>query len=195
MEIGKRYHHGNLKAALINAGLEIVEESGLADLSLRNCAKRVGVSHTAIKNHFGNMAGLINAMAACGYQQLASWMQNGLISGASRSERRNAALIGYVDFATDHPSLYELMFMRSHAGSNDSELMEQISQCYAILQDVSHNLDWDKSGKPDCDLRAQMMFWSIIHGYVQLSSAGKFSKDSMKNIGIMEIMPDFPYLQ
>jgi hypothetical protein len=87
------------------------------------------------------------------------------------------------------------MFMRSHAGSNDSELMEQINQCYAILQDVSHNLDWDKSGQPDCDLRAQMMFWSIIHGYVQLSLAGKFSKDSMKNLGIMEIMPDFPYLQ
>lgn len=87
------------------------------------------------------------------------------------------------------------MFLRSHADSNDSALNEQISRCYAILQDVACHLDWDKAGSSDSDLRAQMLLWSVIHGYVQLSSAGKFSKQNMGNLGILDIMPDFPYSQ
>ena len=60
----KKYHHGNLKAALFEAGLEILAESGLSGLSLRNCADRAGVSHTAPKNHFGKPVILFNYMAA-----------------------------------------------------------------------------------------------------------------------------------
>ena len=52
------YRHGNLRAALIDAGLEILEEKGLAGLTLRACATRAGASHTAPQNHFGNLAGL-----------------------------------------------------------------------------------------------------------------------------------------
>jgi AcrR family transcriptional regulator len=61
------YHHGNLKEALIDAGLEILEEKGLAGLTLRACARRAGASHTAPKNHFKNHAGLQTAIAARGY--------------------------------------------------------------------------------------------------------------------------------
>jgi len=77
----------------------------LAGLSLRHCARRVGVSHTAINYHFGNLAGLIDAIAACGYLQLASQMQCGPVEGASRRQRRVAVLTGYVDFAARHPAL------------------------------------------------------------------------------------------
>lgn len=72
------YHHGNLKAALVQAGLDILNQQGLADLTLRACALRAGVSHTAPKNHFGNLAGLMSAIAARGYQRLTETMQTGL---------------------------------------------------------------------------------------------------------------------
>ncbi len=55
----RKYHHGNLREAFIDAARNLLESDGLAGLSLRKCAERVGVSHTAPKNHFGNMAGLL----------------------------------------------------------------------------------------------------------------------------------------
>ena len=70
-----RYHHGNLKSALVEAGLVILREKGLAGLSLRAIAERVGVSHTAPKNHFGNLAGLLTAIAGQGYEQLTETMR------------------------------------------------------------------------------------------------------------------------
>lgn len=193
MTNAKAYHHGNLKEALIVSGLGILAEAGLPGLSLRNCAERAGVSHTAPKNHFGNLAGLLSAIAARGYQQLTGYMQRDLREDASRLERRNAAFHGYVDFAVAHPALYELMFARHMTNRDDPELKAQVGACFLILRDVAQGLDWDKSGEPDADLRAQMMLWSLVHGFAQLSVSGKFDKDSMRGLGILEVMPDFPY--
>jgi AcrR family transcriptional regulator len=189
----KSYHHGNLKQALIAAGLDILAESGLAGLSLRNCAERVGVSHTAPKNHFGSVAGLLTAIAARGYQQLAEEMQRGLGEGSTRVERRNAAFHGYVDFAVAHPALYELMFSKRKTNGEDPELQAHLGACFAILRDVALGLDWDKSDQPDADLRAQMMLWSLVHGYAQLAVSGRFDKDSMRHLGILDVLPDFQY--
>ncbi len=189
----RKYHHGNLKQALVDAGLEILEEAGLAGLSLRACAERTGVSHTAPKNHFGNMSGLLTAIAARGYQQLAQTMQKGLDADATRSRKSDAALQGYVEFAVTHPALFELMFSRHRTNSDDPNLLELASQCFAILRDVSEGLVWEWSDAPDAALRAQMMHWSLVHGFAQLSASGKLNKDSMKHLGILDIFPQFEY--
>jgi len=193
MSTAKTYHHGNLKQALITSGLDILAGQGLAGLSLRNCAERAGVSHTAPKNHFGNLAGLLTAIAARGYQQLVDYMQRDLREGATRVERRNGAFQGYVDFALAHPALYELMFSRHKTNSGDPELQAQVSACFLVLRDAAEGLDWDKSGEADADLRAQMMLWSLVHGFAQLSVSGKFDKDSMKKLNILDVLPDFRY--
>lgn len=193
MSNAKTYHHGNLKETLITSGLDILAEQGLAGLSLRNCAERAGVSHTAPKNHFANLAGLLTAIAARGYQQLTAFMQRALSQDASRIERRNAAFQGYVEFALAHPALYELMFSKHKTNSGDPELQAQVSACFVILRDASEGLDWDKSDRPDADLRAQMMLWSLVHGFAQLSVSGKFDKESMRKLGILDVMPDFQY--
>ena len=189
----KTYHHGNLKEALIASGLDILAETGLAGLSLRNCAERAGVSHTAPKNHFGNLAGLLSAIAARGYQELGVYMQRNLREGASRTERRNAAFEGYVAFAVANPALYELMFARDKTNKNDPELQAQVGASFLVLRDAAEGLDWDKSDQPGADLRAQMMLWSLVHGFAQLSVSGKFDKESMRHLGILDVMPDFPY--
>ncbi|MEM5473554.1 TetR/AcrR family transcriptional regulator [Hoeflea sp. AS60] len=193
MSTAKTYHHGNLKETLITSGLDILREQGLAGLSLRNCAERAGVSHTAPKNHFGNLAGLLTAIAARGYQQLTAHMQRDLSEDASRIERRNAAFQGYVEFALAHPALYELMFSKHKTNSGDPELLAQVTASFVILRDASEGLDWDKSDKPDADLRAQMMLWSLVHGFAQLSVSGKFDKDMMRKLDILDVMPDFQY--
>ena len=189
----KKYHHGNLKEALVETGLQILEESGPAGLSLRTCAARIGISHTAPKNHFGSMNGLLSAIAARGYDQLAQWMRRGLAAGSSRQDKRKAAFEGYVGFAVAHPHLFELMFSRSRTNVGDPALKASASACFDILREVSLNLDWDKADASDAELRAQIMSWSVVHGFAQLLLAGRLTKDGMTPLGILDIAPHFGF--
>ena len=67
----KAYHHGDLRHAMLDAVAEVVREHGLAQVSLREVARRVGVSHSAAIHHFGNKAGLLTTFAAQGYVDMA----------------------------------------------------------------------------------------------------------------------------
>jgi len=185
----KSYHHGNLKQALVKASLDILHKDGLAGLSLRKCADAVGVSHTAPKNHFGNMAGLLTALASAGYAMLADDMRKDWIADSPRPDRRDLALQGYVRFAVDHPDLFELMFARGRTKSDDPELMSNVVACFGVLADIAQDLPL---GHPNDDLtttRAQMFIWSAVHGYAQLCIAGRFKKDEMKRLTILDILP------
>jgi AcrR family transcriptional regulator len=133
----------------------------------------VGVSHTAPKNHFGNMNGLLTAIAARGYEQLAEHMRRGLPENPTRHEVRNAAFEGYVDFARAQPALFELMYSSGRTTRDDPALKAGVGACFEILREASMNLDWDKAGAPDAELRAQIMSWSLVHGFAQLLLAGK----------------------
>lgn len=189
----KKYHHGNLKEALVEAGLDILEESGVSGLSLRACAARTGVSHTAPKNHFGNLAGLLTAIAARGYEQLAECMRRDLDDDSSRRQRRKAAFEGYVAFALVNPHLFELMFSGSRTNNDDPALKAAVGACFEILRETSLDLDWDKADMADADLRAQIMSWSLVHGFTQLALAGKLDKDARASLRILDIVPDFGF--
>lgn len=191
----KKYHHGNLKEALIENGLRILEESGIEGLSLRTLAERTGVSHTAPKNHFGNIAGLHTAIATNGYWKLADAMKRRVPENAKQEDRRNAAFQGYVDFAMAHPGLFELMFSKRRTNSDDSKLLEAAGACFTVLRDCAEGLEWDKADLPDAELRAQMMYWSFVHGFAELSVSGHFQKESTKRFGVLDILPSFPHKQ
>ena len=69
------YHHGDLRAALLAAGEEVLEESGVAGFSLRHVARRVGVSHSAPAHHFGDAQGLLAALATDGFRRFLAAMR------------------------------------------------------------------------------------------------------------------------
>ena len=193
----KKYHHGDLKQALIEAGLAILETDGLPGLSLRACAARTGVSHAAPKNHFGSLKGLITAIAAEGFCRHAQFMRSGLMPGASRTARLQAAMVGYVRFSAAHPHLFELMFSPNYPDFTDETLRQNAQASYAVLRDISTGLDWDKAATPDGQVKTEMMLWSMVHGYALLSISGQFSKGGATGAPpypIEQIMPDFGYL-
>jgi AcrR family transcriptional regulator len=199
IEPKRSYHHGNLKEALVLAGVEILEAEGLAQLSLRAIAARVGVSHTAPKNHFGSMRGLLTAIATEGFRRHAAFMRAGLSEASGRKDRLNAAMQGYVRFAREHKQLFLLMFSSEHCDFSDPDLGAASKGSYDVLADIAAGLDWDKAAAPGGQQRTELMLWSLVHGFAQLSNAGLSgpqqagSPANQPAFDIADIMPDFHY--
>ena len=175
----RKYHHGNLKEAFIEAARDLLESNGLVGLSLRKCAERVGVSHTAPKNHFGNMAGLLTAIVVRGYAELAEMMVAELPDGATRDQRRQAALLGYISFAQHNPALYELMFSRDRLVNDDPALMQEIRACFIILADISKDLGSHAGTADEMAGKGQVALWSFVHGLAFLTIDGKLAEKKL----------------
>jgi len=185
-----RYHHGNLRQALLAAARRLLEAEGHSNLSLRRCADAEGVSATAPQNRFSNKAALLTALEAEGYAELETYMRKGIDGAADRDARRNAALLGYVAFAQDHPALYELMFARDRVSSNDPDLLRHVRACFAILEENSKGFGRFDGDAEKVAARQQMFLWSLVHGYSQLLTANRFKKESMLGESILDILPD-----
>lgn len=97
------YHHGDLRAAILEAAARMVEKEGIEGVSVREAARRAGVSHNAPYRHFPDRTALLDALAGEARGQLLKELENG-----SGREMTNA----YIRFALSHPQLYRLMFTR-----------------------------------------------------------------------------------
>ena len=105
------YHHGDLRRALIDTALAMVTEEGAWNFTLREVARRAGVSHAAPYNHFEDKAALLAEVAALGFESLRQALE-AAARGHPRSARQAFAGIGaaYVRFGVEHPAHYRLMF-------------------------------------------------------------------------------------
>ena len=195
-ESGKKYHHGDLKPALIEAGLAELEEKGLAQLSLRSIAARVGVSHTAPKNHFDGLRGLLTAIAAEGFRRHAIAMRHGVEGEPPGTSRLTAACNGYVSFALENPELFKLMFSGTLCNIEDPDLKRAAWSSYEVLRGVAHGLDWDKAREPGSPWRTEWMLWSMVHGYATLLIEGQIRRnaDGTPVFDMAGLIPDFGYL-
>ncbi len=195
----RNYHHGDLRNTLIAQGVALLEEAGLAKLSLRAIAARAGVSHAAPKNHFANLRSLLTAMAAEGYRRHVAFMRAGLPKRASRTAKLAAAMHGYVRFAREHPHLFALMFSSDLCDLDDPELQAAGAESYGVLREISAGLDWDKADQPDADFRAETMIWSLVHGFALLSNSGMLSTapdgSALPVLSVLDVVPAFKYRQ
>src|SRR5215467_1679294 len=108
------YHHGDLRNALLQAGLEILDKAGIAGVTLRAVAARAGVSHAAPAHHFGSLMGLMTALAAIAFQRLYASIQEAIDAAPEEPEEQvRAAGHGYVRFAEENPGLFRVMFTSS----------------------------------------------------------------------------------
>lgn len=191
----KSYHHGDLKNALVEAGLEILEADGLPGLTLRAIAARAGVSHTAPKNHFGSLRGLLTAIAAEGFRRHAAFMRDGLDPASDRPARLRAAMNGYVRFARKHPALFELMFSPVLCDTQDPALRAAGAESYSILADIAQGLTWDKGRGADAQTKTEVMLWSFVHGYAKLLLSNQLPADADGSplFTVNQIIPGFGY--
>src|SRR5215468_625838 len=105
------YHHGDLPAALIDAGLKLIEKKGVRALTLREIGARVGVSRMAAYRHFSDKADLLAAIREAGFQQFADALEQARSNaGKTFASRLKAMAVAYVRFAAEHPAHFEVMF-------------------------------------------------------------------------------------
>jgi AcrR family transcriptional regulator len=106
------YHHGDLRRALVAAGLEIVNSSGVEALSLRAVARRAKVSHSAPYHHFHDKAELLAAVAAAGFEQLVAAIDAQAAADGVKTPLDGLRAVGrgYLRFALENPAIFRLMF-------------------------------------------------------------------------------------
>src|ERR1700682_2088755 len=112
------YHHGDLRAALVRAAMELLEESGETALSLRAVARCAGGSPAAPYRHYADREALVSAVATVGYRELAERLAAAHPSPSTPEELARVA-IAYVQFALERPALFRIMFGEPCDGDND----------------------------------------------------------------------------
>ena len=192
-----KYHHGNLKEALIGAGLDILKEDGLESLSLRACAARAGVSHGAPKNHFANLAVLQAAIATEGFRQFAATMRAHM-DKAPKDARSQiiASAEGYVAFVEDNPHLFRLMFSMERKLDIYPDLLPASREAYAVLREVASGLSPENCENPVHQTTTETMLWTFIHGYANLKANRQFytaNAETGKDPALEDIFPKFLY--
>jgi AcrR family transcriptional regulator len=120
MTTTRSYHHGNLRSALLGAAERTLSRRGAGELSLRELAREVGVSHAAPRRHFADKQALLDALAEDGFERLGRELDEAMAAaGDSLREQLGAFARAYVQFATRRAALLELMFAGKHRPGAD----------------------------------------------------------------------------
>ena len=166
------YHHGDLRRALLDAAAAELADSGPDGLSLRACARRAGVSPSAPAHHFGDVAGLLAALAAEGFDRL----RDGLAAARGREGDAAGALhacgLAYVRFALAEPALFRLMFRRVPDAARHPGLARAGEAAYAELAGALDAALLEAGrGAADADAR-RLLAWAGVHGLAALAMDG-----------------------
>ena len=156
------YHHGDLPRALLEAALQAIAEVGPAAVSLRDLARRTGVSHAAPAHHFGDKAGLLTAVAADGFRRLAATLGDTYQATGSFLE----VGVAYVGFAVTHRAYFEVMFRPELYHGDDPELVRARDAARALLYPPAAEAATSPDG--DDNVRAGVAAWSLVHGLATL---------------------------
>ncbi len=174
MTLGKTYHHGDLRQALLTAAEVELGETGIEGFSLRKVAQRAGVSHAAPAHHFRNTRSLLTALAAVGYRRFVEAQQARQREAAPDAESQLAAAgLGYIDFAKRETALFRLIFGSNQLDFDDPVLAEASRTAFDHL--VS-GVEAITGTFPLVDPEAMIdvsATWAIAHGLADLSSSGR----------------------
>jgi len=161
------YQHGDLRHALIQAGLKLLGEGGLPALSLRAAAQLAGVSHAAPYRHFKDKDAMVASIAEEGFRLLTHHMKKELASCQDEDTlaRLRAAAVGYVDFAVENPGYFRVTFGGAFGDPGTYRALEEAgTEAYGVLRNiVTEGIATGRlrAGDPD---QLSLAAWSMVHG-------------------------------
>jgi len=168
------YHHGDLRAALVEAGLRLIEERGAEDIGLREAARAVGVSATAIYRHFPDKGAFLRALAQEGLGRLAAAQKAASEAAGGGSAGFDATGRAYVRFALANPGLFRLIF--SSAKSDPMDWSNVSDDAMRLLRDNAVRLVAEDRGPDEAKIFA-LRAWAMVHGLAVLMLDGMVAPD------------------
>lgn len=157
------YHHGNLRAALVEAARALLRDMGPADLSLRAVARAAGVSAMAPYRHFADKEALLAGVAAQGFDEFAQALRAAAASGPDPSAALKAQGVAYIRFACGEPTLFRLMFGPVIGGQDALHILRVAgAPAYQALQDAVCAV-FPAAGERERD-DYTLACWALAHG-------------------------------
>jgi AcrR family transcriptional regulator len=171
------YHHGDLRNALLEAVGEIISENGVGAVSLREAARRAGVSHAAPAHHFGDKMGMLTAFAARGFEEFGRRLQVAADAAAADGAEAQFRAIGveYLRFAVERQPYFEVMFRSEMHDSADPDLECISHDSFGVLMGVVEAMDPAELGGAD-PMHVAMGAWATVHGLATLWLDGALSQ-------------------
>ena len=185
------YHHGDLRQALMAATEEIILERGVEGFTLREAARRAGVSPAAPAHHFGDAKGLLTQVALLGFRDFGRALEEADKAGGPDPARRlHEQGRAYVRFALHNPARFELMFRHDMHDKSNQEFVEVSRRSYAVLEGAVRAAT---RTPPDGELTADgygflLAMWSIVHGFSHLALGGELSARMADPLSMQDVL-------
>ncbi|MEZ5996466.1 MAG: TetR/AcrR family transcriptional regulator [Hyphomonadaceae bacterium] len=165
----------DLRRTVLDASLELIGKQGLSALSMREVARRAGVSHQAPYHHFPDREAILAALVAEGFELLRADMAAAISKAGSGDEKLRGIGRAYVHFAVRHPSHFKLMFRSELVKAEDHKHTHDCAQsAFGLLASVMDEVTMEKFGRPDPTL--VVAAWSLAHGLATLLLEGKLDE-------------------
>jgi len=172
------YHHGDLRRVIVRAALEILSETQSLDFSLRELARRAGVSHNAPYKHFADKRELLSAVSAAGFEMLTERMAREIGRHGNARDQLFAMLRAYIDHGVENPALYSLMFGGYLSGPSHARPAIELAEAEKTKALLAGVIAAGGLGRaiPDTNKRkiagAILACWSLVHGLTLLLADG-----------------------
>jgi AcrR family transcriptional regulator len=165
------YHHGDLRRALIDAAVSLVADGSVAELSLREVARRAGVTNSAPYHHFADKSALLAAVASQGFGQLVAELERAAARRTTLDSELLAMAEAYVAFAMTHPSHYRVMFLPDLKQSPDADELRAVAdRSFGMLQQRVARARTGESERVQQVLATTV--WAALHGLSLLAIDG-----------------------
>ena len=168
MSTSRAYHHGDLRAALLEKARTVLAAEGVEGLSLREVARQAGVSHAAVYNHFRDKAGLVGAVVDAAFVRLATDLARARASTSDPFDALQREGVAYVRFAYRNKADFKIMFRPELCGLAAQEQPQKKSAAYEILVETVRACQAAGSIAPGPPEPAVLAAWSIVHGLSSL---------------------------
>ena len=186
----RKYHHGDLKNALIQAGIEILSEQGFQALSLRKVAMRAGVSHAAPYAHFKDKQALIAAISTEGYRKLYN-----CLAAAVEQYRHDPlrqlieASWAYVQFALREPAHFKLTLSGVVEKAQEyPAFVEMTEKAFALVVGLAKTCQEAGILKPGPAEQSAVSLWSTVHGFTSLVLEEQVSSSLVDHLTLREML-------
>jgi AcrR family transcriptional regulator len=178
----KPYHHGHLREALLQAAIQLIAEVGPAGFTLREVARRAGVSHNAPYRHFADREELLAAVAVEGFRELDEAMLNAVKHQRSSVARLKRAGLAYVEFALRRPEHFTVMFDAAVSEHKTPDSVKVAEQAFGTLLGLVKSCQ-DEGRLPSGDVHQfALLAWSMVHGVAKLATAKRIPYESTADV-------------